>query len=197
MSLANYTDLKTAIASWSHRSDLTSNLDDFIALAEERMAGDLRVRELEDSATGTLSGVTLALPADFAQLRRLTINTTTPYTPEMIAPDGIILKHDSTGLPGYYALVGSNIEFNRIPDSAYSYTLDYWKKVPALTSVATTNDVLTNYPSVYLFACLIESAWFTKNDADMQRYMAKYRDAVALANGRSRLVGGPMRIVSA
>lgn len=198
MSLANYTDLKNSIASWSHRADLSNVMDDFIDLAEERMAGDLRVRELETSTTGTLSVATLALPADFAQLRRLTINTTSHYTPENISPDGLVLKHEAAaGLPAYYALVGSNIEFNRSPDSAYGYTLNYWKRVPALSATAATNDVLTNYPSVYLFASLMELAWYAKNDADIQRYAAKYKNAVSIANERSRQPGGPMRVVVA
>ena len=135
MSITDYASLKTAIADWSHRADLTSYMDDFIRLAEQRMSGELRVRELEATATGNLSGVTLALPSDFAELRRFSITTTGKYSPEMIGADGLRSKYQTaSGLPDYYALVGGNIEFERTPDSAYAYALDYYKKPVAITS---------------------------------------------------------------
>ena len=195
--ITNYTTLKSSIESWSHRSDLTSVLDDFIALAEQRLDTDLQVRELEASATGNLSGATLALPADFSKFRRLTINTTTKYSPEYIGAEGLRSRYSSSnGMPKYFAIVGTNIEFDRTPDSTYSYTLDYWKEVPALTAVAPTNDILTEYPGVYLFACLREVAAYTKSDSDMQRYQLKYQQYLELANSRSYQTGGPMRVVN-
>jgi hypothetical protein len=195
--ITNYTTLKSSIESWSHRSDLTSVLDDFIALAEQRLDTDLQVRELEATATGNLSGATLALPADFSKFRRFTINTTTKYSPENIGADGLRSRYSSSnGLPKYFAIVGTNIEFDRTPDSTYSYTLDYWKEVPALTAIAPTNDILTEYPGVYLFACLMEAAAYTKSDSDMQRYEVKYQQYLGLANSRSYQIGGPMRVVN-
>ena len=102
----------------------------------------------------------------------------------------------SNGLPKYFAIVGTNIEFDRTPDSTYSYTLDYWKEVPALTAIAPTNDILTEYPGVYLFACLMEAAAYTKSDSDMERYQVKYQQYLGLANSRSYQTGGPMRVVN-
>ena len=195
--ITNYTTLKSSIESWSHRSDLTSVLDDFIALAEQRLDTDLQVRELEATATGNLSGATLAIPADFSKFRRFTINTTTKYSPEYIGAEGLRSRYSSSnGLPKYFAIVGTNIEFDRTPDSAYSYTLDYWKEITALTAVAPTNDILTEYPGVYLFACLMEAAAYTKSDSDMQRYQLKYQQYLELANSRSYQTGGPMRVVN-
>ena len=195
--ITNYTTLKSSIESWSHRSDLTSVLDDFIALAEQRLDTDLQVRELEATATGNLSGATLALPADFSKFRRFTINTTTKYSPENIGADGLRSRYSSSnGLPKYFAIIGTNIEFDRTPDSTYSYTLDYWKEVPALTAIAPTNDILTEYPGVYLFACLMEAAAYTKSDSDMERYEVKYQQYLGLANSRSYQIGGPMRVVN-
>ena len=197
MSIIDYATLKTAIADWSHRSDLTSYLDDFIRLAEQRMSGELHVRELEATASGSLSGITLALPADFAQMRRFTITTTTKYSPEMIGADGLRSKYQSaSGVPDYYALVGGNIEFDRAPDATYAYALDYYKKPTAITSANTTSTLLTAYPGIYLFACLVEVAWFTKSDADIGKYTQKYQEQVSLANRVGKPSGGPMRVVN-
>ena len=194
--ITDYASLKAAIADFTHRADLASYLDDFIAMAEERLASDLRVRELESTATGTLSGLTLALPSDFAAFRRFTIQTTAQYTPEFIGPDGIKAKYQAAaGLPAFAAIVGANIEFNRSVDAAYAYTLDYWMKPVAITSGNTTSTVLTNYRGLYLYACLLETAFFAKNDADVARYSAKYRELVDFANSRGKASGGPLRIV--
>ena len=45
MALDTYTNLKTEIASYLNRDDLTSNIDTFIDLAESRHAKDLLLRE--------------------------------------------------------------------------------------------------------------------------------------------------------
>lgn len=196
MAVTDYSSLRTAIADWTHRADLTAYLDTFISLAEERLAQDLRVRELEASASGTLSGITLALPADYARLRRLTIQTTTKFQPVNIGADGLRTKYDSAnGVPAFFAIIGSNIEFNRTPDSGYAYVLDYYKRPTAITSSNTTSTLLTAHPNLYLFACLLEAATYTKNDADMNRYGAKYQSMLALANRSEQ--GGPMRVVTA
>jgi hypothetical protein len=194
--ITDYTSLKAAIADFSHRSDLTNYLDDFIQLAEERISSVLKVSEMEASETGTLSSITLALPADFADLRSLTITDTYKHCPLYLGADGISSKYDPTsGMPNYYAIIGSNIQFNR-PPNAYTYKLDYWQNPPAITNTNTTSTVLTNYTGVYLYGCLVEVAWYTKNDADIQRYTTKFNELVDISNKRGRAQGGPMRIVN-
>ena len=46
MALDTYSNLKTEIASYLNRDDLTTNIDTFIDLAESRHAKDLRLREM-------------------------------------------------------------------------------------------------------------------------------------------------------
>jgi len=195
--ITDYASLKASIASWTHRDDLGDVMDEFIAGAESRMASELRVRELETTASGTLSGITLALPADFAALRRLTIASTTKYSPEYIGVDGMRSKYiQGNSMPSFYTLIGGNIEFNCTPDSAYAYVLDYWKKPTAITSTNTTSTLLTAYPLLYLYACLMQSAFYTKNDKDLARYTGLYKDSLNLANGVAKAQGGPMRIIT-
>lgn len=77
MALTNYGELKTAIANWLDRSDLTSRIPEFIAMAEDRIGRDtrLRVRGIEayaditltgTAAGGTAGGTANALTATFA-----------------------------------------------------------------------------------------------------------------------------------
>ena len=67
MAFTNYSDLKTEIANYLGRSDLTSQIPTFIRLAEERLARDLRTRHMlkVSQATMTADDSTVALPSDF------------------------------------------------------------------------------------------------------------------------------------
>jgi hypothetical protein len=50
VSISNYDELKTAVANWLERSDLTSRIPEFIAFGEDRIGTDLRIRAMETSA---------------------------------------------------------------------------------------------------------------------------------------------------
>ena len=56
MAFTSYSDLKTTIANYLARSDLTSVIPDFIRLAEERLRRDLRTRQMLVVATATTTG---------------------------------------------------------------------------------------------------------------------------------------------
>ena len=49
MALDTYTNLKTAIANFLARDDLTSEIDDFIDLTEAEFNRELRIRAMETS----------------------------------------------------------------------------------------------------------------------------------------------------
>ena len=70
MALDTYTNLKTEIANYLNRDDLTTNIDTFIDLAESRHAKDLRLREMAvDTTTDTVAGTKhISLPAGFFEL---------------------------------------------------------------------------------------------------------------------------------
>ena len=70
MALATYSDLKTSIANWLNRTDLTSEIsDDFIILTEADLNSKLRVRKMITSTSITIDSETESIPADFLQIR--------------------------------------------------------------------------------------------------------------------------------
>ena len=75
MSVSNYGELKTAVANWLERSDLTSRIPEFIAFGEDRIGTDLRVRAMETSADVTISGQTVALPARYLGTQSIHMDT--------------------------------------------------------------------------------------------------------------------------
>ena len=56
MAFTTYSELKTTVANYLGRSDLTSVIPDFIRLAETRLQRELRTRQMLNSATASMTG---------------------------------------------------------------------------------------------------------------------------------------------
>jgi hypothetical protein len=67
-------------------------------------------------------------------------------------PAQMVVK-DAVTRPSQFA-VTSQIEFDLTPDQAYTAEMQYWGRTTALSDAEPTNDILTNYPDIYLFGCL-------------------------------------------
>ena len=52
MAIGTYDELKTAVANWLDRDDLTDRIPEFISLAEARFNRVLRLRSMETKQTG-------------------------------------------------------------------------------------------------------------------------------------------------
>ena len=73
MALDNFTNLKTAIATWVNRDDLTSDIPDFITLCEDEI--DRRVEvEFERRDTITLAAEIVTLPTDLREMTSLALD---------------------------------------------------------------------------------------------------------------------------
>ncbi|QLG87648.1 hypothetical protein HQ393_04920 [Chitinibacter bivalviorum] len=177
MSLANYTDLVSSIGNWLKRDNLTAVIPDFIALAEARLARDLRVRAMETSASGALSSDTLPLPSDAVEPKSLTVmNGSKPMRVAYVSPDTLSDSQGYSAFPRVFTLIGKNIVMAPAPDSAYSYTLMYYAKLPALAANG-TNWLMTNCPDVYLYGSLLQAAPYLKDDARLPVWEQLYKDA--------------------
>lgn len=199
MAITNYTELKAAIASWLNRSDLTSVIPDFIALAEPRINADVRIKEMEARATASASTATryLALPTRFAEMRRLQLNTSPIHELKFVPHSGMNSYYSSTaGKPLYFTVVGGEVEFSCKPDTAYTVEMSYWAKVAALSASVADNVVLTNFPNIYLFCSLSEAALYLKHKEDAEWWSGRYMQEVERANAadkQGRWVG-PMTV---
>lgn len=185
MSIATYSELKTAIATWLHRSDLDSAIPDFIALAESNIRQDVRCRAMEAAATGTLSATTLALPARFAEARRVLIDN---VPQRYLTPTQFTYVRTNTE-DARYTIVGETMHFQK---SSGDYQVDYWQWFAALADAADTNWLLTNHPGIYLFGSLVEAAAYTK--ANPEPWAAKYMTAIAKLNRAEQKFGGPLTV---
>lgn len=184
MALNDRTALKASIADWLNRADLTTVIDDFIALVEAEVG-----RILKGRALTTTTGVTfdtsgaVSLPSDFVRAKALTLETDLYSWPVEFKPyEYLIQKRGQlvNGPPRYVCVVGDQMLFAPISDSdtAYTGTLVYDATVAPLTSTNTTNWLLTSHPDVYLFGSLYQSAPYLKDDERIPVWEQKYRVAL-------------------
>jgi hypothetical protein len=182
MGLANFTELKNAIADYLNRSDLTSQIPDFITLAEVDMRRILRSDVVRASLVLNSDAVTL--PAALAELRSVRFNTDTMKypltlsTPETLAT----LRRSGSGVPHYFAVVNGVLLLDVTPDSDYTTEIVYFDKLVALSTGAPTNNTLTNSPDIYLYGALKEAEVFLEHDERNPMWSQKYLKAVADEN---------------
>jgi hypothetical protein len=172
MAISTYAELLTAAENWSHRSDLSSRIPEFIALAEAKINRHLRTLEMETkNASFSINGEYVAVPTNFGGVKTFYLNTTLKQNLEFMADDSQPGAFgSSTGRPRFYCIQGGNFRFGPTPDGTYSATLVYFLKVPALTVSNTTNWLLTAYPDAYLYGVMAELAAHTK-DVEAQKWI--------------------------
>lgn len=187
--ITTYAELKQNILDYTKRTgeDMLSKLDQFIDSAEQDIGEFLQVREMEVRATASTSTSDrfLELPTGFIKMRQLQITVDSVlYNVDMVPLKRMIIQ-DTSGIP-YQFSVTSQVEFNRTSDQAYTVEMDYLRELTALSSSNTTNDILTNYPNVYLSACL-KYAFLWTMQYDLASYWENQFDKhVSKANRKSR-----------
>jgi hypothetical protein len=199
MAFTSYSDLKTTIANYLARSDLTSVIPDFIRLAEERLRRDLRIRQMLVVATASTTGgdSTVGLPTDFLEMRDIHLNTNPISSLSYEAPNTFYASTRATesGIPRTYTVLASELQFAPIPDTAYTAQMLYYAKPPLLSDSNSSNVFLANCPDALLYAALGEAEPYLMNDARLQVWASLYDRAItSISNSdqSSEYSGQPM-----
>lgn len=204
MALANYSDLKSAVASYLARSDLTSQIPDFIRLAEIRLRRDLRIRQmLKNATTATTSGdSTVGLPSDFLELRDIFIQDNPEQIVNFLSPSMFHRNARATeaGEPVNYTIIGEELQFAPIPDDAYTVQMLYFYAPTFLSDANTTNLFTTNAPDLLLYASLLEAEPYLMNDARITVWASMYDrglNALKVTDDRGQYSATPMSMTVA
>ena len=168
MAISNYTELKTAVANWLDRDDLTERIPEFIALAEARFNRVLRLRSMETKETAsTVAGQrNLALPTSYIQMRNFQVNTSPLTTLSYVTPEiyDRLWGGSTTGTPKFYTILANEVSFGPIPASVQEVEMLFYKKFDNLSVTTTTNWLITNAPDIYLYGTMLEAEPFIMND---------------------------------
>ena len=197
MAITTYSELKTAVADWLERSDLTARIPDFISLAEAKMNRKLRVRLMMERVTLTVDAEYEDLPADFREADSL-IFSDAGVTFECRPTPAEALAVRSVGgtyaaRPEFYSLIGSQLRVYPTPDKAYSAELTYYQKVPALSDATPSNWVLADYPDAYLYGALAEAGPYLRDTEALAIWGSSFEKALAGVKADQKIDAGKLR----
>jgi hypothetical protein len=75
--------------------------------------------------------------------------------------------------------MGKNIKLYPTPDAVYEVGINYFRKLVTLSDTNTTNDILTEFPDLYLFGSCKEGAVFLNDTEQLGRFDSLYNAALA------------------
>lgn len=193
--MSTFATLKSDIANWMRRSDLTSVIPSFVALAESDIFSThippLRVRQMETETTLTVTALTATVPSDYVQSRYIKLDDAAQTTLQYTAPENFN-RYKS----GYFTVVGTEI---RLPEGITSNVkLVYYAKPAALANDSDTNSVLTSYYGVYLATSLKYAAAYIKDVPASENFRMQSDAFIVGANDNNKSVAiGPLSVKAA
>jgi len=177
-----YSELKTNIANFLNRSDLTNQLDFFIDATEAEFNRRLRVKDMIKRATATADAQYISLPTDWLEAINVQIdgNNFSPLFQQSIESLDIYRKSvdNVTNQPIYYALVDNTIELAPTPDSSYTLQLTYYGTIDALSDTNTSNFISTSYPDAYLYGALKHASIYLMEDDRAALFSSQFEKAL-------------------
>lgn len=194
MAITNYTELQSAVASWAHRSDLTSVIQDCIALAESRFNDKLRTRhqEMALSATAINASYQISLPTYTVSAKQLWLTTTPFKTLDAQTLEYVTAKQVSGHEATAYAWEGDTWRF----DGTGTVAGVLYRSIPPIAT-STTNWLLTAHPKAYLYAALAELAIWLRDMEAYALWEGQAAKKIEEINRQSKVdsFSGPLQIV--
>ncbi len=177
MTIATYTELLAAVAAYADRDDLATVFPMFLKKTEATLNRRLMDPDQEVVSESTAAGDYTALPDDFGEMVSVTTGTGRALK-AMGSADYAGLDTTITGTERYYVIVDGSIGFYP-RNSTAAIRMVYRRTIPALTSVATTNWLLTRAPDVYFNGAMFEEAIWERDVDAAQGWKALFEQAVA------------------
>ena len=189
MALTTFAELKSSIADFLNRDDLTSVIPDFITLAEADMNRNVRHWRQEARTSQTIDAQYEDLPSDFLEAVRYYVTSSDTNSLELISQGEMLERRErslnTTGRPQYYAITAGQAEFYPTPDGTYTAELYYVQRITALSDSNTSNWVLQYYPDAYLYGALVHSAPYLAEDNRTAVWSSLYQNAINAINMES------------
>jgi hypothetical protein len=176
MAITSYSELKLAVANWLGREELTNRIPEFIAMAEDRIAMDLRVQAMETTANLTISTQRVSFPTGFLEARRLYLDSSYEKPLDYFSPAVFWTRGfaNETGQPDAYTIEGQEFVFAPSPSASVTGKLLYYKRFTALSAAGDTNWILSNARGLLLYGALVEAYMFLEDDAGALKMAAMY-----------------------
>lgn len=176
----NYAELKTNVASWIHRTDLTALIPTFIEMARSRISHDCESPHLDKRTALSFTNEYTSLPSDAVLIHSLKIDNRkiNYWTEDQIVQNG----YDSAvGNEAIYTIVANEIRVLGAPSSANGEIV--YRAIPAaMVQDADQDVILANYPQLYIYAAELEYLNWSENEDRAVKVVNYYKDAITQIN---------------
>lgn len=183
--MTDHATLKSDIATFMQRDDLTSVIPTIVRLTEDRIADEVRIRQMENRTTLTIDGENGAdIPDKFLGLRGLHRNDSTYFELEYLPPNAFWNRSEAhvAGTPFWYTLEAGKIYFAPYFSSTEYAEAVFWKEFDRLSGDQDTNWLLTNRYRVYLYGAQAEAKAFVEDDEQAGKWASAFTNAVQKLN---------------
>jgi len=208
MAIGTYAELQTAVANWLDRDDLTDRIPEFITLAEAKMNRNLRISLMENVSTAiTMAAGTrdYDLPTGFTGMKEFHLTTSPIVALSYITPEMMnrMWAGSTKGKPQAFTVFSDagtrKVKIGPSPDSAYTTSMLYLKKIDNLSVTNTTEVMLTENPDIYLYGALLEAEPFIMNDERVQLWAIAFKQAIddiQNQDNKDRHSGSQLRVMN-
>jgi hypothetical protein len=183
--IKTYDDLTSAMADWLNRGDLVAQVPAFVALFEAEYNADERGRIQKSVviSTADVAGEYVPVPSDYIQMQNLRVpgSQCNPDGLDLLTPQQINWfreRYSTANEPRYYAIIGQQIQLLPIPDQQYTLEMQYFAKLPSLSTSNETNWLLNDHPNLYLYGSLKHAEPYLKNDERIATWKALYEEGM-------------------
>ena len=185
-----YSELVAAVNSYAENQFTTTDVNNFIQQAEQRIYNTVQLPDIRRNQTGntTTGNKYLTTPTDWLSTFSLAvIDSNNQYT-YLLNKDVNFIREsfpdtDSNfyGKPEYYAIFDENtFILAPTPDDDYTVELHYYY-YPESIVTAGTSWLGDNFDSALFYGTLLEAATYLKDEGDIiQNYNQRYLEAMAL-----------------
>ena len=177
-----YDEIKTKVAEYLNRTDLTSQMDMFIDLTESDINKVIKHQDLIKRANAVAETQYTQLPSDWSRVINVELNTSDHTTLLQQSTEYLDLKRTSidnvSGRPEYFAITDNAIELCPTPDTNYELQLTYYANIPELSSTNTTNVVSDKFPDVYIYGCCKHASIFLMEDERVGMFQTLFDKAL-------------------
>lgn len=182
--MINYYDsLKSAIADWLARADLTNAIPTFISLGESWINRELRDHRMLKTVTGDVDADgRFPLPADYIEMLAVSGHR-----------NGQMVPVDNR----YFVVDADSV---RMDGTAGHYEFSYWARIPPLSDTNPQNWLILAEPGIYLYSALVEAAPYIQDDARTAIWVAKLGEITVRMNAQdvgARYGTARMRVANA
>jgi len=153
-------------------TEITGKMDLFIKMVESRINRALETQTMIATVQTLLASDVFeyTLPNDFLSMKDIKIvnldNENYSYPLEMASPERVTTFRLDGSDQRIYTIIGNIVEICSNPyDATLNLALEisYYQRLPALSSIVTTNWVSTNHPDAYIFGLMVEINAYVKD----------------------------------